>query len=247
MATILRHIVDDIEKDLKQTFDNSVVRTSQVAYWAIMIGNRLKFQHIGKRDSGAFLSTFADIPVVKHTTNVNPNEIKDRKHIILPKSIYDYDQDRGISYISYYTEEEADNCPPPFTINTFTRTTTKMSQKLYFSRYEAPSPFNPYFYRIGDHLYFLGIEKVEVKKVEVGIYTTLDPITEIDLDAPFDFPEELIMVLKKQVLDLGRFSLLVPQERINDGTGDVAPADIPTQKLVSVNDEINQENQPIKR
>ena len=41
MATLLRYIVDDIAKDLKQTFDDKIVQKSQIAYWVLMVGNRL--------------------------------------------------------------------------------------------------------------------------------------------------------------------------------------------------------------
>ncbi|PHS03990.1 MAG: hypothetical protein COA88_14660 [Kordia sp.] len=232
---LLRHIVDDIAKDFKQVFDDKIIQKSQFAYWVLLIGNRLRAQHISKRDSGAFLSTFI-VPVNVHTVNNNPNEIKSRKHIILPKCIYDYDEDKGIEYMSYYVEERIEGCRPPFTNQTFTRTTPKASERLYFSKYETPNPKNPYFYRVSDHLYLLGIECVDVKNIEIGIYSTLDPVTEIDLDAPFDFPEELLIQLKRQVLDLGRFVLLVPEERVNDGNDNIEGAKVPTNKITSVNE-----------
>ena len=236
MGTLLRHIVDDIAVDLKQVLDDKNVQKSQIAYWVLLVGNRLKAQHIGKRDSGAFLTTFDNVPVQIKSVSKNPNEIKNRKFIILPKSIYDYDRDGGIEYISYCLDFEAPNCPPPFTNTTFTRTTPSKSRRLYFSKYETPSPSNPYFYRVHDHIYLLGIECVEIDSIEIGIYTTLDPITEIDLDAEFDFPEELLIILKRQVLDLGRFALLIPQERVNDGSDDVGQQGVPTNKIVSVNE-----------
>ena len=63
MGTILRHIIDDIAEDLKQTLDDKTIQPSQIAYWIILIGNRLKSQHIGKRDSGSFLSVYDEVPV----------------------------------------------------------------------------------------------------------------------------------------------------------------------------------------
>ena len=236
MATLLRHVVDDIAVDLKQVLDDKIVQRTQIAYWVTLVGNRLKSQHIGKRDSGSFLSIFDEVPIEVKQLSTPPNEIKNRKFIVLPKSIYDYDMDGGIEYISYSIEDEQPGCPPPFTNTIFDRTTPSKSERLYFNAYEKPSSFNPYFYRSGDHIYFLGLECVDVKSVEIGIYTTLDPITEIDLDAPFDFPEELLIILKRQVLDLGRFVLLMPTERINDGDNDVQGKGVPTNKLVSVNE-----------
>jgi hypothetical protein len=51
-----------------------------------------------------------------------------------------------------------------------------------------------------------------------------------------DFPDELLIILKRQVLDLGRFTLMLPQERVNDGSDDGARKGVPTNKLVSVNE-----------
>ena len=235
MATLLRHIVDDIAQDLRQISDDKDIAKSQVAYWVILIGNRLRAQHSGKRDSGAFLTTFDNVPIQTATVS-SVNEIKGRKFFILPNTIYDYDKDGAIEYISYCLDFEAPNCPPPFTNVQFSRTTPGKSRRLYFSKYELPKPSNPYFYRVHDHIYLLGIECVDIKSIEIGIYTTLDPVTSIDLDTPFDFPDELLIVLKRQVLDLGRFALLIPQERINDGSESNPTQGVPTNKIVSVNE-----------
>lgn len=237
MGKILRHIVDDFAKNFKQISDDKTIQKSQLAYWTIMIADRLKSQHIAKRDSGAFLSTFAGIPVEVATDNDTPNLIKNRKHIRLPKCIYDYDLDGGIEYIAYYDPTQDAKGRPLFTRITFSRTTPTDAKSLYYSKYECPDPKNPYFYRVGDYIYLMGIDCVDVKEIEVGLYTTLDPVTEIDLDAPFDFPDELLAVLERQVLDLGRFVLLVPEERRNDGDDGTSKGQgVPTNKLVSVNE-----------
>ena len=235
--TILRYVVDDIAKDLKQVSDDKKIEKSQVAYWVMMVANRLKSQHIVKRDSGQHLHTYVGIPVEKVVSSTNPNTVKSRKRITLPTAIYDFNKDRGIDYISYWVDDE--DCLPEFSNLTFTRTTIKTSTRLYMDGYEKPAPDNPYFYRSGEFVYFLGLEDVNVLEVEVGIYSTFSALTDIDLDAPFDFPEELLNVLKRQVLDLGRFVLQIPEERINDGVSDTSKQQVPTQKLVSVNDEVN--------
>lgn len=236
MGTILRHIVDDIAQDLKQVLDDKAIQTSQVAYWVVLIGNRLKSQHIGKRDSGAFLAVYDNVPVDEVTVSSLPNEIKNRKFFILPQSIYDYDMDRGIEYISYCLEEPQEGCPPSFTNVTFNRTSPSKSRRLYYSKYEVPSPSRPYFYVVHDHVYLLGIECVDIASLEIGIYSTLNPVEKIDLDAVFDFPDELLAILKRQVVDLGRFSLLMPEEKTNDGANRVSARAVPTNKLVSVNE-----------
>ena len=237
-ATLLRTIVDDLIKDFKQQFDDKQLQKAQVAHWVIMIGNRLLSQHIGKRDSGAFLSIFPDVPILVATQNSAPNQVKGRKHILLPTCIFDYDKDGGVEYIAYYREEKDGNGKPRFINQTFTRTTPSDVQRLYMNDYEKPDSCNPYWYRAGEYIYLLGLECVNPKSLEIGIYSTLKPITDptIDLDAPFNFPEELLIQLKRQVLDLGRFVMVIPQDRINDGADDESQRQVPTNKITSVNE-----------
>lgn len=238
--TLLRFVVDDIAKDLKQTFDDKKITKSQITYYVLLVGNRMKAQKIEKRDSGNNLKIFAAVPVETVAVTDNPNTIAGRKRIILPKSIYDFNKDGGIKYISYWRDADiGKNCPPRFGTVNFVRTAPDIAYRLYYREDEEPTPANPYFYVAGDSVYFLGIEKVPIATVEVGLYSTLEPITSISLDQPFDFPEENLLILKRQVLDLARFSLQIPEERINEGEGDVQTNQIPTQKIVSVNDPIN--------
>jgi len=237
---LLRHVVDDLATDFKQIFDDKQIQKTQIAYWLLMVGDRIRSQHISKRDSGAFLSTFI-IPVQEFTINNNPSQVKGRKYFDLPKAIYDYNKDKGISFIAYYAEEiEAAGGRPSFTRQTFTRTTQKDSKRLYWNKFEKPGAKQPYFYRVGEHIYLLGLECTTVAEVEVGLFTAFDPVTEIDLDSTFDFPQETIVILKRQVLDMGRFVLLMPEEGRNDGAGNTIPGTVPTNKLVSVN-ELNEE------
>lgn len=235
MATILRHIVDEIQVTLKQTMDDKKISRANVVYWVLVVGNQLKSKHVLKRSSGAFLSTFTGVPVLVATSSANRNLIAGRKYVFLPSTIFDFNNDKGIDYIAYDGAAIAGN--PLFSDATFTRTTPKISKILYGSKYEKPSGSNVYYYRIGDYIYFLGLEKINVSSLEFGLYTALDPIQTIDIDQPFDFPDELLDTLKRQVIDLGRFSLLMPSERKNDGDDEQQINKIPTQKLTSVQPE----------
>ena len=92
MGTPVRHIVDDVIIDLNQMSDDQKITEAQVAYWVIIVGNRLRAQHIQKRNSGAFLTTFAEIPVqVSDVTG--DNLVRFRKFFDLPESIYDFNND----------------------------------------------------------------------------------------------------------------------------------------------------------
>jgi hypothetical protein len=240
-ADRLRIIVDEIAVTIKQTFDDKVVPRSQIAYWTIIVGNQLLGQHNIKRDSGAFLSIFTDIPVKTATKNVNPNLVKGRKYIELPGNIFDFDKDGGVEYIAYYNENE--NCDPEAYKKTIQRTSPGELQWLKLDRNTKPSPETPYWYRAGDFLYLVGIEAVPVKFAEFGLYMTIDPLEKIDLDKPFPFPQELLHVLKRQVTDLARFSFLFKNDRDNDGddTASNPQGNQTIPKVVSVNESQQQQ------
>ena len=242
MGKVLRHIVDDIAVDLRQIFDDRKVRESQIAYWVIMVGDRLRSQHINKRSSGAFLHTFPEVPVQKVEVP-SDNLPRYRYYFDLPTCIYDFHNDQGIHYITYSVDAELPNELPPITNVKFGRTTPARQTTLYMNPHTKPDVKNPYFYRSGEKIFLMGLECIDIETVEIGLFMTLPPITEIKLDEEFDFPDELLFVLNKQVLEMGRFALMVPQERVNDGDDDTNAAQVPTNKLTSVNDPINRSDE----
>lgn len=234
MAQILKYVAQDILTDLKQVYDDKVIQLSQVVYWTLIIGDRLRSQHIKKRESGAFLTIFPAVTVLKALSNTSPNIVAHRKYVLLPQAVYDFTKDKGINYIAY-TSTGIENCPPRFTRVQFARTTPSETRHLYMDEYLTPSPKQPYFYRINRQIYFLGLEKVDVTEVEMGLYMTLDPLQSVDITQEFDFPSELLPILKREVLDLGRFSLMVPNGfTVNDGQPDETAGKVPTTKITSV-------------
>jgi len=231
----LRIIVDEVLVTIKQTFDDKIVSQAQAAQWVIFVGNRLLSQHISKRDSGQFLNIFVDVPVSVATTSSNPNIVKGRKYVELPANIFDFNMDSGVEYIAYYNPDE--NCSPEAYKKTIQRTSPSDLQWLNLNDLTKPSPKAPYWYRAGDYLYIVGIESVPVKFLEMGVYMTINPLEEIDIDQPFNFPQELLEVLKRQVVDLARFSFLFPgNDRSNDGDDTASDNSRPVGKTQSVND-----------
>jgi hypothetical protein len=229
-STTLRTVVDDLMLDFRQIFDDKRLQKTQIAHWVIMIGNRLLMQHIGKRDSGQYLHIYAGVPILVSQTTQNPNIVAKRKYIELPANIFDFDKDGGVEYIAFYDEDE---CGNPIQ-KTFSRTTPGDLRRMMNSTYEKPER-NPVWYRAGDNIFLVGIECINPEFVEIGIYSTIKPVTdaETDLDKPFRFPEELLIQLKRQVLDLGRFVMMIPDERTNDGA-DSAPLQNNIGKITSV-------------
>lgn len=232
-STKLRLVAYDVLTDLKQAFSNREIQLAQVVYWTTIVGNKLLGQHIQKRDSGSFLTIFDAIPVQEDAAFFG------RKYVMLPSSIFDFNKDRGIDYIAY-TSDGQDGCAPRFTRTTFNRTTTKISHRLYLSGYETPAPTQPYFYLTRERIWFLGIERVDVPFLEIGAYLHLPPVNDVALDDDFAFPDELIPQLKREVIDIGRFALLMPADRVEDGTSD-PEGKVPTQKISSVNQPVQQQ------
>lgn len=235
-GTSLRILTDEVITDLKQTIDDAEIDEVTVGFWIITLSNTILGQHIGKRDSGAFLTTWTGVPVVEPTTTLQNAVVAGRKYITLPANIFDFDFDGGIDYIAY-TSDGGPGCPPEFEFVNFERTSPKEARMLLFHPQTKPSPKRPYFYRTGDFIPLLGIENINVPAVELGIYSTIKPITEINFDAPFTFPDELMSVLRRQLLDLGRFILFMPGDnRQNVGADETTPStQMPGQKIVSVN------------
>jgi hypothetical protein len=223
----LRFVVYDILGDLKQIYDDAQLTPFKVFYWVMVFADRLRKQHIEKIDSGAFVYRFDNILVY-----IDP--ITGRNYFELPAAIYDFDNDDGIDYITY--PPTMDLSLPMFSSTTFTRTTPGKAARLYFREEERPSPGNPYFYRQNKYIYLLGVEEINITKIEAGLKTTLDPASlTTDIDAQFDFPSDLIPVLKRQLLDIGRFVLQIPTDLVNDGAS-FDSKQFPQQKIASVND-----------
>lgn len=233
-TTSLRLIIYDPLETLKQTVKDRDIQPSQVAYWAVVLMNRLKAQHIEKRDSGAFLTVFTNIPVTYPTVMQDQDIVAGRPYFELPGAIFDFNRDGGIDYIAY-TSDGGKGCPPEFTYVRFQRTTPGESRHLYMDPYLKPSPENPYFYRARSIVTLLGVEKINVSSLEIGLYMPIEQITSIDLDAPIEFPEELVQILQRQILDLARWNLVTPKDRISDGTFDTE-SQVPMSKVASVNE-----------
>lgn len=207
MATqaTLRYIASDILRSLQQNYDSAEIALPQVIYWIMIHADRLKKMYLGQAnyDSGAFVNSFlVDVAV-------DPDN--GRNYFVLPVSIYDFDQERGIEYITY--SPGIDSNTPVFTSVQFTRTTIPKSSRLYMREDETPSPSNPFFYRISDRIYFLGVEQIDILEAEVGLKTSFQPVNSaLDIDVVFDFPQELLPQLKRELLAMGLFVLKTPKE-----------------------------------
>jgi hypothetical protein len=182
----------------------------------MVVANKLRVQQTLATNSDLFTSTFDDIPVL--------TDAKGRKYIDLPEQVMDLPNNAGIIYITY--NEETCNCSGPiFAQVWFQGTSVGNVQHLYLDDYTKPSSTNPYYYRVGhkvdgtgvNRLYLLGIECAPVKTVEIAVKCSLDPKKLCDIDEEIPLPDEMIQDLVMQVLQLGRFIMLMPKEVTNEG------------------------------
>ena len=220
----LRFIVFDLLNDLKQVIDSAELTPFKILYWVLIHADRLKKEHIKKIDSGAYTTRFDVV--------IELDPVTGRNYFTLPAAIYDYDEDNGIVYMCY--PPEIDLSIPGFAAGKFNRTAPDKAARLYFRDDERPSPSNPYYYRLQDRVYILGVEQINILKLEVGLKVAFGPVdTTIDIDAPFDFPQDLLPILKRQILDLGRVVLMIPTDLVN-GEASFDSKAMPTEKLTSV-------------
>ena len=208
----LRTIWYDVKRILKQSKDDLEIPDAQGMYWTLVIADRLRMQHIVKRRSGAFLTTFV-LDVQPDTTWTN------RRFVLLPKSIYDLDLDAGIQSLSYFA---SDSDTPEFRRIELFRTDPSRSRSRNMSVYQAATEMHPYFWREGSRLYLDGVNP-DLEKIEAKLLTTLPTIQEVDVeglaDVALDFPRELVYPLSMALMDQGRFTLALPgQHLVNDGT-----------------------------
>lgn len=211
-----RYVIYDLDKSFNAAFDDADFTLNQIMYWVMVVANRMRLQQTIATNTDLFTSTFNNVPVLTDT--------KGRKYIDLPAQIMDLPNNSGVIYITY--NEETCHCEgPSFAQVWFQGVNLGSVQHLYLDEYTKPSAKNPYFYRIGDHIdgvkvnriYLLGLECIDVIDLEIAIKATLDPKQVCSLDDEIPLPDEMIQDLMMQVLQLGRFVMLMPKENINDG------------------------------
>jgi hypothetical protein len=220
----IRNVVYDLLDDLKQQYDDKNLTPYRVLYWVSVFGNTLLKQHLDNEfketgwRSGQYLTIFPEVKVLISPVSQG-NIVKNRKYSKLPTGILDFHYESGISYIAY-TPQDGIDLLPPMQSNKFQRTTAAIVDGLYVP-FTEPSSLNPYFYIVGDSVYYPGLENTNVENVEMGIYSTIDLERITELDQEFNFPEHLLGQLKYSIFNLGNFILSIPQDKINDGNDTV--------------------------
>jgi hypothetical protein len=214
-----RYVVYDLQKSFNASFDDADFTFNQILYWVQVFANKIRVQQNNITNSDLFTSTFSSIPV-----QVDSN---DRQYIDLPVQIMDLPNNAGVVYMTY----NIDTCKcsgPAFAQVWFQPVSLGRIQGLYLDEYTKPSVKNPYFYRIADkvdgvkvnRIYLLGTECIKVNDIEIAVKASLDPRATCDIDEDIPLPDEMIADLMMQVLQLGRFVMMMPSETLNDGQDD---------------------------
>lgn len=204
-----RYTANLIRQTIKQNFDDSDISIDQICYWIQVSANRLRYLRLQKKnlDTGVYLALIEGVKV-----QVSGG----KKYIELPEEIVDIDEDKGIESMTYCQDNE-ENCESPLTVQ-FERTSPSEARALMHLPIRKPSPALPFFYRVGNKLYILGLELVDVGCVELYLHTLVNPshICDLDTEIPVDESQEEALIAR--VLTLIRFGLLIDNEKKNDGS-----------------------------
>jgi len=156
-----RYVVYDLQRNFNAAFDDADFTFNQILYWVQVISNKLRVQQNNITNSDLFTSTYSSIPV--------QIDDKGRPYIDLPTQIMDLPNNGGIVYITYNIE--TCKCSGPiFSQKWFQGVDLGKVQNLYLDEYTKPNASNPYYYRIGDkvngisvnRIYFLGLECINM-------------------------------------------------------------------------------------
>jgi hypothetical protein len=248
-------ITDDIMVAMGYTHDDSLRNKEAVLYNVKLGVDKLKSQQLQKnKDVGDYrrnsdmVSTFI-VPITHNDVEDDVITDFDASFFDLPTSIYSLDHDGGVSFVRYLRNEIPFGCPPAVALTPFTGATLASMHTFYQSAYQRPQSNRPYFARARaktgdtyrDRVYLFGVS-TEIKHLLVGLYAAPD-YTEIDPDEEIGLPPHLLMALKQMVIDLERWALQVPQERLKNDGRDLEPNQVVrTERQMSLNNPIQLDN-----
>jgi len=200
-----RYIANEISKTFNYNFPDSTVTFPQIMYWVLVAENYIRQRSLKVTMTGSFLTEFTAVPVL--------SDAQGRKYFTLPSQVLDLENEKGIDYILY----QQGNVPYGKQIR-LQQTDADIIDKLYWNKYENPSPSNPYFYRVNQTIYTLGIENVPITTLQMGLYTALDTRpNQVNADSPIFINEEQVVSLREMVFGFAKLALVVPKDRMEVG------------------------------
>ena len=247
-GTTWTQAVDDVGKILKQNLDDAEVNPNAILFWLVTGASRLRrsrFQNQLKATGtieGDYLAIFDEIPIQSiNVAGVN-DKLKNQKYIEFPKKIVDLEFDAGLHLLTYSDKDTNCKYGPGYTRVKFHRTTPAKSWSYYNNPHEKPSELNPYYFRDNNGLlWLLGLEDSSVSKLQAFVYLnpTYIEINDSNIDQPIGLPEDLISILRADVVNMGRFALMMPRDKVNDGTFNAGDANQGRSEPIQVQSEQN--------
>lgn len=216
------HLVDSSADMLKQVFSDYTISDLHLLFWVQSAVNTLKQRILeGGKITGSYLQIFTQVPITLKNVEGN-NYLTKQKYLILPANIFDLTNDRAIDWMCYYPPQvkplQSLKPKPIF----FERSTFRYVNELREnSTFGKPSASQPYFARKNELLYLYGIEEVAITTVDMGLYTSIkSSVLEVDLDDEVLLNDEEVAAVLRYVMQLGRFSLSIPQDRAQNAADD---------------------------
>ena len=237
-------IAEDVLVTLGYTHDDAVRNVPNVMFNIALVVDRLKRLRLekelnsgmGSRGATDMMTTFI-VPVEQE------NYLNGRNYFNLPGDVYDLQGNGGIEYIAYHRES---GCQDNLFGTRFTLSTPGEIDILAGSEMQRPTPYTPYYFRARlnnglttfvNRVWLIGISP-NLQSVEVGLYLTVGDLQDIDPDQEADLPADMVYLVKRHLLDLERWVLLTPQQRLTNDGRDFKEGQQPMQPppAVSVND-----------
>ena len=222
---------DDVLRTMGFDHDDALMHRAAVAYnWGIIV-NRLKRQRLekelrsplGSRGSTNELTIYYNVPI-EHMA-----DLSGRAYFELPVAdVIDMRINGGVGYIAYGT---GSGCGDNLLGRHFTQCSPSEINMIQGHGMIRPSPQTPYYYRARINVGGMQVVNrvwlhgpgVTVTNLEVGLYLSAASIENIDPDAEIDLPSDLVYIAKRMMLDMGRWALLVPGQRLGNDGRDFAP------------------------
>lgn len=236
----LAALTDDILIALDMTHDDALRSRISVMRNVKMAVDKVQSQVLGKAVKNGDTRSISDmlsVFVVDVTAHEAPdNSDWDYLSFVLPVELYSLQRDGAVSFVRYNRVDLPPNCPPQIARVRFTGTTLAALSTVYDSTYQKPSPSQPYYARSKDKVYIYGVD-ASIKKLLIGLYAALPAFEDINPDEELTLPDEYYYSVKKMILDLERWVLQVPQQRLKNDGRDLEPDQtVRTERPISLND-----------
>ena len=241
MAT-RRQFALDIMNQLGYDHDDAARSLVAVMYNVNVCADKLLADST-KRDLslGDQLSSQEDMSIwtVDLLTDVN----RGMRYFDLPGSVYSLPNGRGIQAIRYYRLGLPDNCPPQIARVEYRQVSLSWLTSIWNARWQYVDASQPVFARAragsADRVYVLGQDEA-ITQLEAQLYLAMPALVDLDPDEEMPFPANRMHTLKRMVIELERWALMVPQQRLKNDGRDFEPGQVVrTEPLVGRNDQVN--------